>query len=313
VRFTCALLGLLALLAACGRGEPRKIHKLPLDDAARPAPFTEIAVPGAPDGLSGLAADAAGVLWSVAERDGELAAITLDAAGGPPAVARFPVVDVPADTDLEGIEVLPDGRFALAAEGQQTASASVLLAEREGDKVRVVKTIALSRAVVGVELTGNHGAESICGDADGKALAVGIEPVGTDAGRRYAAVVRLVDDHVVATQRLWLGSNGKLSALDCRFAPDGGIAGWGIERHYGTTSVLRFTLPPPGQGDDTSVDMTPTNLEPYLNGRLNVEGIAELPDGRVVAINDNATREVTGQTVLLVFAATRLDVPPSMR
>jgi len=40
-----------------------------------------------------------------------------------------------------------------------------------------------------------------------------------------------------------------------------------------------------------------------LRGALNLEGLARLPDGRVVAVVDNQYRTITGPDELLVFRA----------
>jgi hypothetical protein len=56
---------------------------------------------------------------------------------------------------------------------------------------------------------------------------------------------------------------------------------------------------PAGDGD-----LAPTealDLGPVLRGRLNLEGVAWLPDGRVVAVVDNQWKVITGPSELLVF------------
>jgi hypothetical protein len=264
-------------------------------------PFTELVMPDAPQGLSGLAADADGVLWSVAERAQEIARITLRGTRAAPELVRLPIAGVPPETDLEGIEVLPDGTLAIAAEGQHRGVASLLRAARDGDGFRITSALELPADRLGVTLTPNHGAEAVCGDA--RALVVGIEVVGEVHGRRYAPVVRIVDGAIVAVQRLWLTSDkGKLGALDCTIAADGAVTGWGIERHYGVTRVIRVALPPPGTADDAGAATVVDDLEVWFRGRLNLEGIAELPDGQVVIVNDSATAKTTGATELVVFA-----------
>jgi hypothetical protein len=263
-------------------------------------PFVEILLDAAPPGLSGLAADAGGVLWAVAERAHEIARITLRGVRVEPDLARLPIAGVPADTDLEGLEVLPDGSLAIATEGQRRGVASVLWAARDGAGFRITSALELPADRLGVTLTSNHGAESVCGDA--RALAVGIEVVGEVDGRRYAPVVRIVDGAVVAVQRLWLTSDtGKLGALECTIAADGAVTGWGIERHYGVTRVIRVALPPPGTDGDQAAATMVDDLEVWFHGRLNLEGIAELPDGRIAIVNDSATAKTIAGTELLLF------------
>jgi len=297
----------LALILAAAAAACHKKHKKPKPPPPPPPAFTEIRI-DAPQGLSGLAADAAGALWSVAERHGVIAKITMDAPQ--PTVTRYPVTGIPTDTDLEGIEIFDGDRVAIAGESQHAAAASVMLASRTADGYHIDKSIDLPRDRIGVELTENHGAESVCGEGD--TMVVGIEVVGIDAGRRYAPVVRMSGDHVIGVQRLWLTSDkGKLSALDCHVAADGTVTGWAIERHYATSRILRFTLPPLGTGGDAAEGILAFDLEPYLKGRLNLEGIAELPDGRVVAVNDNESDTISGPTELLVFPAGSLSGGPA--
>jgi hypothetical protein len=71
-----------------------------------------------------------------------------------------------------------------------------------------------------------------------------------------------------------------------------------IERHFSVTKILRFKLPLEGG------DITPTvvlDLGPVLENRLNLEGIATLADGRIVAVVDNQWKQLQGPSVLLVF------------
>ena len=89
-------------------------------------PWTEVVIATAP-GLSGLAADARGRLWTVAERDLRAYRVTLDATNVP-SLETFTVEGVPPATDLEGIEELGDNRLAFGTEGQDDDSATVLLA-----------------------------------------------------------------------------------------------------------------------------------------------------------------------------------------
>jgi hypothetical protein len=94
-------------------------------------------------------------------------------------------------------------------------------------------------------------------------------------------------------------TKGKISAMSCKFADDGSAEVIAIERHYGVSRIVKFTIK---RGD---VDITPTlviDLQPILRDSLNLEGITRLPDGRMVTINDNQGASVHGPTELLVFA-----------
>ena len=91
-------------------------------------------------------------------------------------------------------------------------------------------------------------------------------------------------------------SKGKISALYCTLDPDGTAHVVAIERHYGVSRILRFTAK---RGD---AEVTPTvelDLAPILHDSLNLEGIVQLPDGRLAAVNDNQGRSVNGPTELL--------------
>ena len=114
--------------------------------------------------------------------------------------------------------------------------------------------------------------------------------------------MRLQGGEVARTHRLWLTSaTGKISGLDCRLAADGSIAGLAVERHFEITRLLRFSLPPVGSGTDDVKPSVTLDLGPILHGRLNLEGVAVLPDGCVVAVVDNPYRTITGPSELLVF------------
>lgn len=260
--------------------------------------FTEVTVDTAP-GLSGLAVDDAGRLWTVAERAERAYRITLDA-DLRPTIEPFPVVGMPHGFDLEGIALLGGDRFALGTEGHDDGAATVLVAELRGTTLAVTQSIDLSDREVGIHIQRNYGAEGVCGGGD--TIIVAIEGAGEDAGRRWAPVLRITNGAIARRHRLWLTSaTGKISGLDCVVAPDGTATSWAIERNFEVTRLLRFTLPPAGTGPD---DITPTvslDLAPVLHGKLNLEGIARMPDGRIVTVIDNQWKTITGPSELLVF------------
>lgn len=286
----CSLLVLA--LAAC---------RAPSVDAERGRErFVRVPIDTAP-GLSGLAADAHGALWTVSERGALAYRITLDAQRAP-AITAFPIDGLPPSTDLEGLAVLDDGHVAFGTEERLSGGATVLLARREGGRLRVTGAIVISMQALGVEQLSNHGAEGVCGAGD--TIVAAIEAVGVEGGRRWAPVVRIVGGVPVRTHRLWLTTTtGKLSGLDCRVAPDGTIDVWAIERHFEVTKVLTFTLPPLGAGSDEVTPAVAHDLGPVLRGALNLEGIARLPDGRLVAVTDNQWKTISGPSELLIFAA----------
>jgi hypothetical protein len=284
----------IVLVAACGQSE--------IDRERAGKLFGEVKLDTAP-GLSGLATDDTGGIWTIAERDRKAYRITLDAQDRP-SPEPLVVEGVPHSIDLEGIAWLGGGKFALGTEGKRDGIATVLLAERRGQTLAVTKSIELPEARLGMSLPANHGAEGVCGAGD--AILVAIEATGTDGGKRFAPIVRIENDAIVRVHRMWLTTKlGKLSALDCTLAADGTAEVLAIERHFKVTKILRFTLP------TTDGDITPTevlDLGPVLNSRLNLEGIA-VANGRVFAVVDNQWKTLQGPSLLLVFRPDVVKLP----
>ena len=261
--------------------------------------FTRIPLATAP-GLSGLAVDDSGGLWTIAERARRAYRITLDAADKP-TLQTFAVEGRdPTDVDLEAIATLGDGKFAFGTEGRVPGIATVLLAERRGAALAITSDIVLSNADVGIEMAANQGAEGLCGAGD--TIIVAIEGAGGSGNARWAPIVRIEGGKIVRTHRLALTTaTGKISALDCTVAADGTITAWAIERHFEVTKIVAFTIPPVGQGEDMLTPTVLLDLGTVLNSRLNLEGIAKLPDGRLVAVVDNQWKTISGNSELLVF------------
>jgi Esterase-like activity of phytase len=295
----------LLVAFALGCGKPPSIDK-----QAAAKLFTEVPVQTG-HGLSGLAADRGGALWTTAERDQKAYRITLDAALAP-AVQAYEIRGVPSGTDLEGIAVLGGEpvatRFALGTEAQLDGKAMVLLAERQGDALVVSKSIELPASAVGIELRSNHGAEGVCGDGD--TLFAAIEGAGVDGGKRWAPVVRVGGGQVTQLYRVWLTSErGKLSGLDCRVAADGTAHVLAIERHFEVTKVLRFSLTTAGAPRSDITPEVALDLGPVLRSGLNLEGVAWTDDGQVSAVVDNQWTSITGPSELLVFKPGVVAVP----
>lgn len=280
-------LAILLVLAACGRDQVDRERAAKL--------FKEVELSTAP-GLSGLATDDTGGLWTVAERDGKAYRITLGAEDKP-ALETLDIEGLPPKLDLEGIAWLGGGRFALGTEGKIDGIATVLIAERRGPTLVITSAVALPETKLGIDLPANHGAEGVCGHGD--TIIIAIEGAGTTSGKRFAPIVRIANGRIESVHRMWLTTKtGKLSALDCTIASDGTADMIAIERHFSVTKILRFELPV------EAGDLTPTevlDLGPVLENRLNLEGIATLADGRVVAVIDNQWKQLQGPSVLLVF------------
>lgn len=283
---------LLVALAACDRGhEPPGV----LDKNAARGVFDEVVI-STPPGMSDLSIDDRGVMWSIAERHREV--VEIDLAHQPPRITAHRLEGVPAGIDTEAIAWLGNNRFAIGTEGALIATAAILFAELDQQRMVVTRTRPLTSLELGVSLTENHGIEALCGKGDeilAASEAVGRLPDGT----RYSALVRLDGDALHVTKLRLTSEQGKISALYCTWGEDGSVQVVAIERHFGVSRVLSFTV----KRDD--VEATPTidlDLGPILRNSLNLEGIVRLPDGRLVAINDNQSKVVRGPTELLVFA-----------
>jgi hypothetical protein len=261
-----------------------------------------------PPGMSDLAVDDHGTLWAVAERARAVAKIDLVTdveRGAKPApntlIAVLRIVGIPDGFDTEAITWLEADRFAIGTEGTNEAAAEILTAELREGAIVVTGRRALAERELGVKLTINHGVEALCG-RDGELLAA-IEAVGThEDGRRWAPIVRVrgaVHDGEVEVARLWLTSRkGKISALHCTLDGEGTATVTAIERHFGVARILAFEL---RRGDSEVTPRIVHDLHPVLQDAYNLEGVARLRDGRLVLINDNQSRTVSGPTQLFLF------------
>lgn len=267
----------LVILAACGA-------------ATQPKTFVEQPLATEP-GLSGLAVDDRGNAWTVAER----AATAYRFSPANPAVLEaFAIEGAPDGHDLESIAALGGDAFAIGTEARTPEPSRILFARRDGKRLVIGESLPITSADAGVPIEENHGIEGLCG-AD-RTLAAALESVGVTDGKRWAPVVRIEAGAVVRTHRLWLTSaTGKLASLDCRRGPDNTLDVLAIERDFKVTRILRFTL-------GTATDVRPRvarDLSAAINGRLNLEGIAWLPGGDVVAVTDNQWKVITGPSLLL--------------
>ena len=287
-------------LAACGKSEPR-----PYDHSAARGVFDEVDFAG-PPGLSDLALDPRGQLWAIPERDRVLVELTVPAVPTPANAGLYPTVTHPLDgvpdgDDTESLTWLGPDQIALGLEGRDEGTATIAYAERRGDRFVVTRTRPLLSRDLGVTMKKNHGAEGLCGTADN--LLVAIEEVGRlPDGGRYAPIVWLAGDTAPRVYRLRLGSKtGKISTLQCAFGADGTAHVAAIERHFGVSLIVRFDVPPVAAAEPIAETVV-LDLGTILRDSLNLEGIATLPDKRVVAIADNQSKAAVGPDVMLVFA-----------
>ncbi len=285
---------LILAIAACGKTEPRDY-----DHVAARGVFDEVDL-AAPPGLSDLAVDGRGVLWAIPERDRFLVEVSVPAtpSSGLVATISHPLDGIPDGDDTESLAWLGPDHLALGLEGQDEGTATVAFAERQGDRFVVTRTRPIDN--LGVTLKKNHGAEGLCGTADN--LLVAIEETGKlDDGGRYAPIVWLSGEAAPRIYRLRLESKtGKISALQCSFDAEGTAHVAAIERHFGVSRIVRFDVPRVPAIEPIAETLV-LDLGPILRDSLNLEGIATLPDKRVVAIADNQSKHVVGPDVLLVF------------
>ncbi|HJL04201.1 MAG TPA: SdiA-regulated domain-containing protein [Polyangiaceae bacterium LLY-WYZ-15_(1-7)] len=263
-----ALLGLLG----CPRADPRFPRPRPLDVEAT--------------GLSGLTVDGEGALWAVPEDARSL--LRIDPRTG--AIRTIPLRGVPEGAETESITWLEGRRFALGTErGEDGRSGDdILVVAVLEDAAHVQERILYPYGLWSLEGDHNTGIEGLC-HVDG-ALFVAAEVVGLDRGRRFAPLARRGRNGQWTTYRLWLTTvEGKLSALACRPAGPDAVELFAIERHFGTTRVLRARVSVASTlGEDVQPEVL-ADLDGWIREQdpsPNFEGIALLP-GRLVLVLDN--------------------------
>jgi hypothetical protein len=274
-------------------------------------------------GISGLALDAHGGLWAIPERDRALLPVVIAPKPGLRAPA-VPLGGVPDNMDTESIAVLSDGRFALGTEAETPArpSEAVLIVDMRGDRAEVGATFRLDYAPWGVTGEPNHGIEALCA-AGGTVLAAS-ETSGHDASGRFAPLWRTDErgGNVTPFTLRLTSEKGKISDIACRVVGDA-IEVRAIERHFGVSRLLGFTVPRGGAtatppSATTAATATPTATAPttivptvLLDVAAasadvpNLEGIAWLDDGRLALISDNHYGTITGPTEALVLSPAR--------
>jgi len=280
-----------ALVAACGSTPARR--------DVRRVELAELRAAG----ISGSASDEAGRLWGVAERERCLYQFDREQSDAPVA-QRVALEGVPEDVDLESLAWIGPARLALGTERHEPRDADVILwAESANGAVRVTGALELSwRALYGIEAPSNQGIEGLC--YAGGLLVAGGEPVVQRDDVRWAPVARLDLRNGESTRwepfllRL-TSAEGKLSSLDCSLGEDGeALDVFAIERHFGVTRVLRFTLPLDGPGGEL-VPAVVADLG-QLERMPNMEGLSRR-QGRLLILtdHDSVTLEGTTETILL--------------
>ncbi len=283
---------------ACGKGAPHG----ELDTAKAATLFTLVPI-DTDNGLSGIAIDDAGAIWSESERDNSVFRIVLDGTRVASST-RYKIVGAPAHSDLEAIAWLGPGKLAFGTEGQSDDRAQIATADVDEatHTITVARTIDVPKDRLGLTVRPNDGVEGLCGAGD--VVIAAIESTATDERGRWAPIVRMdLATGAVDVTRLALTSDkGKLSSVDCTVAPDGSAKLLLIERHFAVTKFLRAELPAHAAAPPARLEpKVAIDLEPVLNGTLNLEGIGVMKDGRVVAVVDNQYDRITGPNELLVF------------
>ena len=248
-------------------------------------------------GLSGLTVDDHGAFWAPAE-DGE-AVIRVDPETF--GVTRYAVEGGPPKTDLEAMTWVDGTRFVLGTETQEKGRLrDVVLDGRLGGGGFVAAAVGhLDYARWNLTAPDNRGIEGIC-HVDG-VLVLATELVERQRGNRWAPLGMFDPKTQTWTaHRVGLTSKtGKLAAIDCRNV-DGAIEALAVERHYGVSRLLRFSLPlgPEGQWIEPTVA---ADLSELISPLPNFEGLAWMEDGSAVLLTDNQYRGAAPEPSRLYF------------
>ncbi len=235
-------------------------------------------------GLSGLSRDEHGAFWAPGEGADAVLRIDPDTFG----VTRYPVVGAPEGADLEALTWVEGTRFIVGTETQEKGrTRDVILDGRLDDGEFRVETIGhLEYTRWRLTARDNHGIEGIC-HVDGLMI-LATELVEEQRDRRWAPV-GMFDPKIQTwtAHRVALSSDtGKLAAIDCRMH-NGIIEALAVERHYGVSRLIRFSVPqgPVGQWIEPTVV---ADLSKLVTPLPNFEGLAWLEDGSVVLLTDNS-------------------------
>lgn len=253
-----------------------------------------------PPGLSGLTWLPEGRLLAVSERGQSV--VLLDPTRRRPSEVR-PVTGAPAGLDLESIASVGGDRVAIGTESQdgERRADLVLLGTLSMGGVAIDQAMELSWAPFGIQPAANQGIEAVC--AAGGVLVAAGEAAGRVGGQRFAPVwLRDLSGGPVRTARLLLSStDGKLSGLSCRPGADRELELTGVERHFSTIRVVRWTLPLDGAEPVTPSSVQ--DLAPSLGAAPpNPEGLARDPAGGVWLVSDNDFGGVSGPAHLVRIA-----------
>jgi hypothetical protein len=276
-------------------------------------------------GLSDLARDDSGRYWAVEEREptGSSAVtreiVRLDLGDGTrPRVVERLRFQLPRVLDTESIASLGPGLFAIGTEvhkehvgeGNQTADEVFVVAVEGGvASIKVGAGWDLSYAPWNLKREVNHGIEGMCATSR-RVLMASEQRIGTDP---TFAPIQLRDQQASSSLpgKLWLTHDGRISALTCCEAPDGGLDVIAIQRDLrsdGTSihRLLGFRLPAAGPLDvrpDLDVDLEPLYANAGGVGLMpNLEGLAPLGASSIAIVTDDSPR--SDAELLVLTAAT---------
>lgn len=223
-------------------------------------------------GISGLAQAPDGGLWAVSERSKpRLLALSEEGA----VRAKHRVARVPWGMDLESVDWLDEDTLLLGTEHPIRGRASVLLAEWDGHRARVVREWEAGHGGLPDDIDRNSGFEGLCVGED--IIALGLE-MRTTVADGYAAPIYIVsraglDWHrptVAQTILLPLPEHASLSALHC--GPGGQLSV--LARGRNSQGVWRYLMRHTLGEDRVEVFDLGEELAPH-----NVEGLIEADGG----------------------------------
>ena len=248
-------------------------------------------------GLSGLTVDDHGAFWASGEDGDAVIRIDPETFG----VTRYAVAEGLAGTDLEAMAWVDGTRFVLGTETQEKGRLrDVILDGRlDGERFAVAQVGNLDYARWHLTAPDNRGIEGIC-HVDG-VLVLATELAEMQRGRRWAPLGMFdPKTQTWAAHRVGLTTKtGKLAAIDCRIV-DGVVEALAVERHYGVSRLLRFSIPqgPEGQWIEPSVA---TDLSELISPLPNFEGLVWMKDGSAVVVTDNKHRRTPREPSRLYF------------
>lgn len=248
-------------------------------------------------GLSDLAERPGGGRVAVAERNRAL--VLLD--GTPVTVsATVPLLGVPDDVDIEALTFLDRQRAVLGTErhtDQRDDDALLLATEvtaASGVKWQVQTGHKIPYRLWNLQASSNHGVEGLCALPGAATVLAAVEHVEQRGAARLAPL-GVLDWNAGRWTPYWLqltSKDGKPSALWCEVQPDGAVQLWLIERHYGTSRIVRAVLPPGLAAGATLQLSVWLDLAGNLSFLPNWEGLIRVDDQTVELLSDNASGEV---------------------